>query len=243
MIKALIVLPFAYRPYFEQCVATLDKGLDILAIDNTRANLGVAESWNRGIDKVKQDSYDWLIVCSAAMRFGEAKGLDMLEQLMKYKDAHVINFGAKNFPVSKFIRGTSPGPEGGNFSWHCTAVRRDVLEEVGYFDPNFYPIYFEDIDYDLRINKVYNIFNEETLSYDKPLKWLIVPIDATDTGNGHGVKLGKVESPSEPLIAYFATKWGRHPAASVLGSYSHPFNDSKNSIAYFPEAGGRRWNE
>lgn len=231
MIKYQIVIPYVYRPYFDDCVTTLDQGLNIMTVDNTHNNIGVAESWNRGIGSMKASNADWLIIISATMRFGEKQGLDMLQQINDHQYAHVIDFGIKNMEVSNFVRGESPGPEGGNFSWHCTAIRRDVIERVGYFDPNFYPIYFEDIDYDLRINKAIPDRN-----------WLILPIDATEMGVGHGVTLGGVQSPSEPLIAYFATKWGRHPSATMLREYDRPFNDEDNSVAFFPPAHGRIWN-
>lgn len=230
MTNPLIVIPYVHKPYFDECVATLDKRLNILVIDNTHNNLGVAESWNRGIDEMKRNNHDWLIVMGASMRFGEKGGMDMLEQIEERKYCHVLNFATIGFFTANFERGVSPGVERGNFSWHCTAIRRDVIEKVGYFDPNFFPIYFEDIDYDLRINKAFPDRN-----------WLIVPIDATDVGVGHAAKLAGIQSPSEPLIAYFATKWGRHPSATGLGEYERPFNDNKNPVSYFPPAHGRLW--
>lgn len=232
MIKHQVVLPFVYQEYGDACFATMSRKLETLLVDNTRDNIGVAESWNRGIDAMRASGADWLIVVGASMRFGKKSGVDMLEQIDKHRHAHVINFAVKDFPPSDFVRGESVGVEGGNFSWHCTAIRKDVIEKVGYFDPNFYPIYFEDIDYDLRINKA---IPDRT--------WLILPIDATDVGVGHGAKLAGVKSPSEPLIAYYATKWGSHPNARRLGTYDYPFNLDHGAIGYFPPAQGRVWDE
>ena len=232
MIKYVMVLPYAYRPYFKECIDTKALNLNVLAIDNTHENLGVAESWNRGIDEMKRTDAEWLIVCSAAIRFGDEGGNDLLDQIEKHPYAHVIHFATKDVEEQNYVRGESPGYADGVLGWHLTAIRRDVIEKVGYFDPNFYPMYFEDIDYDLRINKAY-----------RDPTWLILPIEATGTTLGHGVALGKVKAPADPLIAYFATKWGRHPSAAQLGEYEHPFNELDKSVKFFPPAHGRLWND
>lgn len=233
MTKALIVIPYVHKPYFDKCMATLDPFLDVLPIDNTKRNLGVAESWNRGIDAVKEDSsYDWLVVCSAAMRFGSSMGNDMIRQLDAHLGDNVIRFAEDWIKEQEFERGKNPSWYEGVFYWHCTALSRVTLGAVGYFDPNFYPIYFEDTDYDLRIKKT-GIYGTD----------IILPIDAVSKSIGHSIELAGVKSPSEPLVAYFAEKWGRHPGAPQLGSYDRPFNDPNNSLAYFPPAHGRAWNE
>lgn len=235
MIKYTLVMPCAYAPYAEACVDSLKLDREnMLIIDNTEDNKGVAESWNMGIDKMRKDDTDWLIIVSAAMRFGAEGGLDMLEQIESHKFAKVIDFAIKDFKPSVFIRGKSPGVEGGNFSWHCTAIRRDIIDQVGYFDSNFHPIYFEDIDYDLRLQKSLGTSLVGTT-------WLILPIDATDEGIGHGVKLGGIKAPAEPNLLYFCQKWGRMPDAAQLGEYDTPFNDPNNTLAFFPPAHGRLW--
>jgi hypothetical protein len=158
----------------------------------------------------------------------------MLEQLEKYPEADVVHFGTKKVREQRFKRGEGPSYEEGNLGWHCSAVSREVIDKVGYFDPNFYPSYFEDLDYDLRINKALGG------SWGSP-KWFILPIDASSAGLRHAVELGGVKTPVNDLIAYFATKWGRHPSAAKLGEYDHPFDDKNNSLAFFPPAHGRMW--
>jgi len=246
MTKYVIVLPFAYMPYLIDCEATMDKDLQnhhLYAINNTEDNLGVAESWNMGIDFMRERDADWLIVMSAAIRFGESGGLDMIQQLEAHPEAHVVHFGTKDIKEQHYVRGFGPSYDEGNLGWHLTAIRRDVIERVGYFDPNFYPSYFEDVDYDLRINQSYNIYNEETWSYDDPLEWLILPVDAHGTTMRHAVELAGVKTPVNDLIAYFATKHGVHPAAlKQLGSYDNPFNEEDKSVKFFPPNRGRTWN-
>lgn len=231
-----LVLPFAYRLYYDECIATLKLpviGGDmayVLPVDNTIENRGVAESWNMGIDKLREINGQWLIVMSAAIRLGENGGIDIIEQLEKHPEAHMIHFARKEVLEQPFVRGKGPSYDEGNLGWHLTAIRRDVIEDVGYFDPNF-TAGFEDLDYDLRVNK----------HYGDP-KWLILPVDAHGTTMNHGIKLGGVKAPAEPAIAYFSTKWGVHPSAlKQLGSYDYPFDNSHNDIKFFPPHRGRVW--
>lgn len=231
--KAVGVVPYVYEPYFEEFKKTC-KLHNVFALNNIYNNKGVAESWNQGIDYMKKCDADWLVIISAAMRFGEAGGLDIIEQIEKHPHADIIRFAKKEMleqPFSSSYKAKNP-PYPEVFYWHCTAISKEVIERVGYFDPNFYPIYFEDTDYDLRIRKA----GLNTAD-------IIVPIDAESVSSGHAVTLGDVNSPSIPLIAYFATKWGRHPSAPQLGEYNRPFNDPNNSLAFFPPAQGRIWNE
>lgn len=216
---------------------TMSKQLidNTLFIDNKNGpNLGVAESWNRGIDFMKEKNADWLIIMGASMRFGKHGGLDMIQELEHRLSANIVRFASKDVPIQQFNNENKARnpifPEA--FYWHCTAISKDVVEQVGYFDPNFYPIYFEDTDYDLRIKKVGYKATD-----------IIVPIDATDLGAGHGVQLGGVEAASSPLVAYFATKWGRHPSARGIGEYQYPFDEVYNSVKYFPPTHGRTCDE
>jgi hypothetical protein len=229
--KYVLVCPYAYSPYWEECLATIKLPAEnILAVDNTTDNVGCNEGWNRGIDKLKEIDGDWLIVMSAAVRFGESGGKDMVEQLEKHPEAHIVHFAQKHIPEQPFVRGNSPSYAEGLLGWHLSAVRRDVIDNIGYFDPNFLAD-FGDLDYDIRVNKY----------YDKAL-WLILPVDAHGTTMNHGVKLGGAVAPAEPSIAYFATKFGVHPSAvAELGTYRRPFNKDNGSLAFFPPAHGRTW--
>lgn len=213
------VLPYAHFSDYDECLATLL--LTHYDLDNTEHNRGVAGSWNLGIDQMRKEYADWLIILSASMRFGQAGGLDILDVL---EDAP---------PNVIYLADETGGPLGTEgFAYHCVGIHREVVEKVGYFDPNFYPIYFEDTDYTLRCKKA---------GY---WPFALGPIDAKTMGYGRGVQLAGINAPAEPNIAYFATKWGVHPnAVAQLGSYEHPFNDFDNSIKFFPPARGRVWDQ
>lgn len=233
--KFVGVLPYSYGPYYDEFMKTWhrDDRAELLFLDNTGIdNLGVAESWNWGIDHMRKCQADWLIIISATMRFGKDGIKQMYEQIDKHDYANIIHFAKSDVPEQNYAGADSPPYDSGVFYWHLTAVNKRVFDKIGYFDPNFYPIYYEDTDFDIRFRK----------AFDDPQR-LILPIDATSEGVGHAVKLGGVKAPAEPNIVYFVSKWGRSPEAPQLGEYEHPFNNENNSLAFFPPTQGRVWNE
>jgi GT2 family glycosyltransferase len=129
--KYQIVMPFIHRPYMEECLETLRIPREnILMVDNTKENIGVAASWNKGIERMRERGCDWLILLSAAMRFGQPGMLDFIEAISETND---------DFLACEPSHG-----------WHCIAIRARVFDIVGTFDENFYPIYFEDTDFGYR---------------------------------------------------------------------------------------------
>lgn len=135
-------------------------------------------SHNLGIDKMKEDDSDWLIVLSAAMRFGEPGGLDFIAELEKAPGDLVIE--------PSYI-----------FGWHLIAFSRQVIEKVGRWDENFTPYGFDDLDYSWRIQKTFDI--------TAPL-WRKVSVDVSDAGMAHSIHIGKVESDVNRLREYFKEK-------------------------------------
>lgn len=220
-----VVIPYVYKPYLNECLGTLRvDSSKLLLVDNTISNRGVAASWNMGVQKVKDYKLDWLIIVSAAMRF-DGGGLDMIEQIASYPATDVIHFASADVKAVQYVRGVS-GHAPGVFAWHCTAINRRVIKQVGKFDTNFFPAYLEDTDYSLRIHK------------STGDNRMILPIQARLASTAHGVALGGVITNMDRSIAYFAEKWGRHPGAACLGEYDTPFNDPNNGIEFFPPAHG-----
>lgn len=180
-----IVIPSIYQPYTGGCVTCIHPKLrdNLLIVDNTKENKGVAASWNLGIDRMKETGSEWLIILSASVRFGNMGGLDLIEQLETTR-ASVIE------------------PEL-DFMWHCMSIRRNVIEKVGKFDENFYPAYFEDFDYGHRIRL--------TFENDPAFIWTKVFIDMMSAGRCHGTTLGGVKVDSQRLRDYLIKKWGGMP--------------------------------
>lgn len=198
--KYTIILPSIYQPFTDACIATIKLPKEnILVVDNTGHNKGVSASWNMGIDKMIAENSDWLILLSAAMRFGAPGGQDFIDSL-KSTSCSVIEC------------------EMGH-SWHLIAFRREVVEKVGRFDENFYPAYYEDIDYSYRIQ----------LS-GLTMPWSKVFCDVSNMGWGHGSSLGGAKCDGDKLFRYLMAKWG---GVRNKYEYKHPFNDPANSIQYW----------
>lgn len=207
--RYVVILPSIYQPYTNECIASMSRDLaeHLVLQDNTQTNIGVTPAWNKGLEQMYESSADWLILLSAAIRFGESAGNDIVEYLEAHPDLDVV----EALDV---------------FGWHLIAFNKRLFEKVGSFDENM-PIYFSDIDWSLRIQKAYAPNNAA---------WEKVKFDVTDKGMAHGIKLGGVQESAEKPILYFCTKWGRHPGAYQLGSYETPFNEADKDIKYWPKA-------
>lgn len=92
------------------------------------SNLGVAESWNLGIKSFALDEVFYF--ASADMVYAEGD-LELLASASPEK----ISL-ASSFPY-----------------WQTFAIGSRVVERIGLFDSNFYPIYFEDTDYQRRASE------------------------------------------------------------------------------------------
>lgn len=204
--KYTVVLPVIYWPAANECRSTMQFPQEnILMVDNTHKNLGVSRSWNMGIDKMRADDTSWLIIVSTAIRFKKG-GLDMIDILKQRPEQNVLE--ALNV-----------------YGWHLIAFNRRLIDRVGKFDENFYPAYFEDLDFSIRIRKTYHL--------DPPF-WDKIDVDVEDTGMGLSIKRGLVDAPADSLIAYFQRKWGRHPGDYQNPEYDHPFNTECNGLDYWP---------
>lgn len=175
-----------------------------MLVDNTENNIGIMRAHNLGIDKMYADGADWLVILSAAVRFSKFGGMDFIDHL---KNQHIV--------------------EGyGLYGWHLMAFHRKVFDRIGYWDTNFSPYGFDDIDLSLRIQR----------GFRKELVWHKPNVMAGDMGMGHSIKISGVVAPADPRIEYFIRKWGVHPGkANLKTSYKTPFNDPNNPLSYFPE--------
>lgn len=203
--KYTAVLPYIYDPYKDSFLKTC-KFNNLLLIDNTKENRGVMVSHNLGIEKMYKEDSDWLIIISAAIRFGEPGGLDFIEELEKKSDHLVIEAA-------------------GVFGWHLIAFSRKVIDTIGYWDENFTPYGFDDLDYSWRIKLAFDL--------NAPF-WTKVPVNLSDMGMAHSIHLAGVTSDNEKLRKYFKSKWGVYPGESMKNAWRHPFNEPNNKLSYCP---------
>lgn len=173
-------------------------------------NIGVARSWNIGVEKVIDEKLDYLIILSASIRF--KNGMDDL--------------------ISELDKGYNYGLET-QHGWHLICLSRKTLESVGYFDENFYPAYWEDSDY---IRRMEIIGIHDPMNAEKQIPKF--QVGATCVTDAHALKTG-VKVNFVGCQDYFVEKWGAtNEFGSQLDRdkmYKTPFNNPENPIDYFPK--------
>lgn len=220
--KYVVVVPYAYPPYFQEFIKTVKIPRDnILIVDdsNPPGAIGIMKAHNMGIDFMKERGANWLVVMSAGIRFGEKGGLDFIELLEDHTDLHVINGAGK-------VKFDGEEEQVIAMGYHLTAFKREVFDGIGRWDENFTPYGFDDIDLMLRMKKYFG----------NQLKIDTFPVDMEHVTRSHSISLAEVKAPSEPRIAYFVNKWGRHPGAWQWDGWAYPFNNPQHNISYWPPA-------
>lgn len=161
-------------------------------------NLGCARSWNMGVGKMFAEDAEYLVIMSSSMMFGPVLQTTFLAQMQTFWGANAI--------------------EATGHGWHLIAFHRSIFQQVGIFDTNFYPAYFEDVDFGRRI-------------YISKLSgtWQNVWINAISQGHGLHQHRGHVYAPATPLLQYYELKWG---GGKGNEQWELPFNGKP--ISYFP---------
>lgn len=220
MTNYVAVIPSIYQPYTDASVAS-SKLDNLIVVDNTVTNRGVAPSWNIGIREMYRRNADWTIIISAGVRFGKSGGLDLVAAMDQNPDALCVEADKPSRPT--------PNVEG--FGWHLLAFHRRVFDAIGLFDENIWPAYGEDTDYHYRLQRVYGGFD-----YRAPEFWPLVDVDAYLEGASHGVGLGHVHTDGHGQKEYYVRKWGGSLSGFGDGhsEWEHPFNNPANPINYWP---------
>lgn len=231
-VSYVIVMPWIYKKYRDACVATMAPELreHLLEVDNTERNRGVMRSHNMGVAKMRAEGADWLIILSAAVRFGQPEGgRDFIQALEDHPDYYVAHAGSSNSPVVPDIKKSShqedPALQSKVFGWHLTAFRSHVFDDIGLFDEVLYPYGWDDIDLSIRLQHYYK---------GKP-GWGVFPVNVSDTTMAHSLALAGVKVDAQPQIDYMVKKWGRHPSDYQKSSYEHPFDDSTLPLSFWPK--------
>lgn len=102
-----------------------------IAVHRPNGNIGVAKSWNWFLKNVK----DVRVISNDDVVFYP----DSLEKLVKHYD--------KNYLVYP------NGVENGINSFSCFMLPDNIVKNVGYFDEEFFPAYYEDNSYHLRMKQ------------------------------------------------------------------------------------------
>lgn len=230
-----MVIPAVSIEMLEGCIESIDKRFykDILVVGNTSEisklkvdckavcsldekgyfiNLGVARSWNLGIDEVFTRNYDFLTIVSASMRFDKGF-LDFNDKLEEVHERGELGLQTQD-------------------GWHCIALSSEIFEEIGLFDTNYYPGYFEDSDFIRRM---------ELASIHEPCGDKHLPsftVEGKSVKTAHAMKSG-IRVNMSACGEYFVEKWGDYPSYSSQKDrdklYKYPFNNPEFGLHYFEE--------
>lgn len=181
--------------------------LRLVVVWNTpEHNEGCSKAWNTGRDEALRTGADWLVVLSAAVRFGPDGGLrDFFDQLERQTGQLVVEAG-------------------GGLGWHLIGFSREVMETVGPWDEIFTPCYFEDNEWSVRFQRIYDC-DTHAPGWVGPL-WPKVPVDAHLLEIAHGIKRGGVEIDMAGLRAKFHAKWGPNE------EYRFPYDDPSLPLTF-----------
>ena len=215
------VMPYVYQEYAGACIASMDNKFydNVLLVDNTVNNIGIMASHNKGIEFMREFDADWLVVVSAGIRFGEAGGMDFINELQYHPDALLVH-GA-GFWYDKAKGRTARQALG----WHLTAFRKEIFDKVGGWDENFTPYGLDDTDLTLRMIK----------GFPDTYKIEVADVDMEHVSTSHSISLAGVKSSYTPRNAYFYRKWGRDGGEWQSMGYDHPFNDQTKPLSYCPD--------
>jgi len=100
-------------------------------------NRGLAKSWNEGLIDGYHDGMDVMLIANddAAPQYGDATRI--ARAAARNRDYYMVSgwgFDARAL-------------QSGDMLFSLAAINPVALEKIGYFDENFYPIYYEDRDY------------------------------------------------------------------------------------------------
>jgi len=149
--------------------------------------------------------------CSASWNIGRHEALSTFRPLVIVSEAVVFCDGGKAFD---FLATTMPdvGIIRTDNAWHLTAIGWETMQRVGAFDVGFWPIYFEDTDYEHRARLARH-----------PVDVVTAPnIEGSfiDKGHARTWREGWVSVDYNRQAWYYAAKWGGPPGAET---YDEPW--------------------
>jgi GT2 family glycosyltransferase len=172
------------------------------------SNVGVARTWNNALIAMK--SCDVSVIINDDAWFTEGDLDKIAEAAMEHRDAYAIFCAGFhvgfNTPIN--CHGMS-----------CFAMQPIALEEIGFYDENFFPAYNEDVDYARRAAMA-------------ELKPFIV----SDTNVHH---IGSAAITTSPTLGsqnnathhmnnvYWTSKWGCPVSEDPAIGYRYPFNNRR----------------
>lgn len=226
--KFLVIVPTMSEEVLDKCIESIDPKYhqSLYVVDNTPdgfaqkygvpfehhpENIGISRSWNIGAHAVVENDWDYVVIMSGTIVF--EKGMN---DLVAQMEANANPYGLET-----------------QHGWHLICFKPKVFKQIGYFDENFYPAYYEDSDY-IRRMELAGIHNPMSKTQRLPK----VEIAAGYQGDAHAIKKAGLKVNMGAMTQYFKDKWGddnhfdNQQQRDFL--YNYPFNNPKHGLDYWP---------
>lgn len=199
-----------------------------IIIDNWRNPRSVSESWNLGIDIAIERLCDYILVINDDVVLSPWTIDNQIEYLENpHKKAAGVRMTTGWATGKDYVEMMNwPEPEGeGPFvsgaDFACFLITPEVFNEIGRFDENFKPAYYEDNDYHRRVlmaeYKIEIVTTAPYLHYGS--------VTQKESGVVNNFQM-------QQNLQYYKNKWGGGPGAET---YAHPYNDSLYTIRDWTE--------
>jgi len=197
--KLILINNFDNKEVELLCQQAEVRGAEVLRYPR---NLGLAASWNVGLRKMKEQDKDFVIILSVSA---------VLEKPVSYFAEQIIKYEETQSMQSRYLAS-------GLATLHCFAHTSRGVDIGGYFDENFYPIYYEDMDFSRR-SQLNGLEQEvKNLNLEDFAKSRAYSIAMKDP------RLFKLfQLSTNRMVDYYNRKWGGY---QLQETFSYPFNNS-----------------
>jgi len=152
-------------------------------------NYGVAKSWNYLCDTIYLNGYEWALILNDDIYLGY--------------DEHLVNNVINDYPNHSLIQS--------NLNFSVILLGKEMYEDIGRFDEEFYPAYYEDSDYLYRM-KLKGIRQEVDLRLNPKDARVSQTYEKAPEFVNNAMKYSRLR---------YIEKWGNLP---LLETYKTPFN-------------------
>ena len=184
-------------------------------------NRGVARSWNDGIIQSIMNKDDITMLINDDVFFYK-QGFNKFINFVKEKNLH-----HRDYLWCTPYGFESQGATEGTYDYQqtsCCALGHAAIEQLGFFDENFHPVYYEDSDY-VRRNTILGlpvlIDDRVLVEHARSYNVRNDPVSATDVAREMAANTD-----------YYIRKWGGLP---LQEQFIHPFNDPAFDCYIAPE--------
>ena len=168
-------------------------------------NRGLAKSWNEGVLEAFERGFDVVLVVNEDVTFGPGDLTQLAEAAALHRENYIVT--GRAFHHSEGVWSSS--------SYGCFAINPVAIEQLGCFDENLFPVYYEDADYKRRA------------ALARISSW---HCDVTAIQHGGSQSLSQSDVARQNRVTwtknreYFNRKWGGDPAQE---KFMHPFDDMR----------------